>query len=116
MGIKGETDMKIENGKTIYESFAELPVDKKHKEEKPKKLKKRQDKFVGICRWCGSRLAYIPDTNVCCCINPECEGNPKKKKRKDPNKQELPTATYFRCLDKRGTDIAKYLFKEGEQT
>ena len=92
--------MRQEKNGVRYFSFQELPDAPKH--EKPTVGKKRQEKFVGICKFCKTPLKYIQNTNVIVCTNEKCR---KKKNDDGENKKNV-----YRLLDDDGLDIALSLF------
>lgn len=100
--------MRQEKNGVRYFSFQELPD--AVKQEKPTVGKKRQEKFVGVCKICKAPLTYIDGTNVIVCTNEKCRGISKKKQNNEEGEDKK--RFIYRLLDEKGLDIALSLFEE----
>ena len=85
------------------------PVSRRTKDEN--KLKKQQEKLLGICPICKQQMSYVLGTNVVVCKNPSCKGKEKEITLKDGTTVKR-TESSTRLLHNTAVDIAQNIFND----
>lgn len=96
-----------------YTSFEDLrpafglkPIKKKTNDEE--KLKEQQEKFVGTCPYCKTKLSYMGG-NIVVCKNEACKGRKIERENEDGTK-DVVYRPFYKMLDDKCEEIASRLF------
>lgn len=111
LGGKGMKDKR-------YYSFEDVAINEFGMKPRKKtindrdRLRKQQEKYLGICPYCKQPCAYIPDTNVIACQNEKCNGK-KITITNDDGTEKVMYEPYVRVKDY-GAEVGIRLFGKDE--